>query len=185
MTQLYRITPKDGGTIKSVLTLKENHANPLTEGEKRCMSVITVYASGCAYRSIDDPIYTEDLDKYIVCKSDLGTPTLTNASVEQEFEFGYGLNGTYDTMRDVFKDKWINGLNGTTGLEYFTSDKMDPQVWTVDSTEIRITGPITIDKVDGDQYTNIVEGNVQTVSRYVEEVIPERPKWGLDFRLPD
>jgi hypothetical protein len=35
MTQLYRITPKDGGTIKSVLTLKENHANPLTEGEKK------------------------------------------------------------------------------------------------------------------------------------------------------
>jgi hypothetical protein len=184
MTQLYRITPKNGGTIKSVLKLKENFANPLTEGEKRSMSVITVYSSGCAYRSIDDPVYTEDLDKYIVCNSELGSPTLTNASSEQEFEFGYGMDGTYaDETRNMFTDRWINGGDGLTGLEYFTSDKMDSPSWTVDSTEIRITGPITIDKVDGDQYTNIVEGDVQPVSKYAGETAPEAPKFGLDFRL--
>jgi hypothetical protein len=184
MTQLYRITPKDGGTIKSVLTLKENHANPLTEGEKRSISVITVYSSGCAYRSIDDPVYTEDLDKHVVCNSELGAPTLTNASTEQEFEFGYGLDGTYSgQIANIFKDRWINGADGLKGLEYLTSDKMDSPPWTIDSTEIRITGPITIDKVDGNQYTNIVESNVQTVSKYAEEPVREAPKFGLDFRL--
>jgi hypothetical protein len=184
MTQLYRITPKNGGTIKSVLTLKENHDKPLTEGEKRSMSVITVYTSGCAYRSIDDPVYLEDLDKNIVCKSDLGTPTLTNASTDQEFEFGYGLDGIHgDEIRNMFKDRWINGVNELKGIEYFKSDKMDSPPWTVYSTEIRITGPITIDKVDGDQYNNILEGDIQPVSKYTEEVVREAPKFGLDFRL--
>lgn len=187
MTQLYRITPNEGGTIKSVLKLKENFPNPgMMAGTERRMSVITVYASGCAYRSVDETIYTEDLDAPIICKSDLGTPTLTDANSELEFEWGFGLDGIFDDLRNIFKDRWLNGADGLKGLELLTSNKMDSPSWVVEGTEIRITSPITIDKVDGDQYTNVIESNIQTVSKYIVEEVPQTPKFGLNFNLqPD
>jgi hypothetical protein len=188
MTQLYRITPNNEGSIKSVLKLKESFARPgMMIGSERRMSVITVYTSGYAYRSIDNPVYLEDLDTPIVCRLDTGTPTLTNANSVQEFEFGQGLDGTHaDDLRDLFKDKWNNGIDGIKGLELFTSDKMGSPSWVVEDTEIRVSSPITIDKVEGDQYTNVVESNIQPVSKYIQEEVLQAPRFGLNFKLrPD
>lgn len=186
MTQLYKITPKTEGCIKSILKLIEGPANPGVDlASRRRMSVITVYKTGYAYRSIDDPLYLEDLNNPIACKSDLGIPELNDENLEKEFEFGLGLDGLYaDSTREAFVRKWTEGGDGLKGLDYFTSDKMDTPAWTIDSTEIRILGPVTIDKVDGDQYTNIVESNIQPVSKYAEaEPVPQGPRFGLDFRL--
>lgn len=190
MTQLYKITPKNEASIRSVMTLREKPEGVGQSADTgKVMHVITVYKTGHAFRSIEDPVFTEDLGqdpsgkvKSITCIPDVGLPVLNDPDDTLEFEFGRGLDGLYaDELRDAMKELWLTGADDLTGLDYFTSDKIE-RPWHIESTHIRITGEITVDKVDGVQYTNIIESNVALKSKF-EEVIPEPPKFGLNFNL--
>lgn len=185
MTELYKITPSTEWSIKSVMILKENFSNiGNMPGSERSMSIITVYKTGHAYLPVNNELYLEDLNSPIICQLDLGIPVLTEAHTDQEFEFGNGLNGIFaDDLRDNFKNKWIDGIDGLKGLELFTSNNLGSPSWFTSTTHIRISGPITIDKVNGIQYNNIIQANIQPVSKYDNEIIEPTKSFGLNFKL--
>ena len=171
MTQLYRITPVNTGSIKMVLGIIEQSTSNLMPGENRGMSVITVYNTGCAFRSMDKPVYASELESYIECNAELGAPELTDPQSEEEFEFNEFIisdNGNTH-IADAFQDMWTNGMDkegyeGLTKMDLFTSGAFGSGNWTTETTKIRILGPVTIDIVTGTTYTNVIETNIQPLA---------------------
>jgi len=171
MTQLYRITPVNTGSIKMVLSIIESSTSNEMLGEARGMSIITVYNTGCAFRRMDKPVYASEIDSCIECNATLGAPELTDPWPEEEFEFNeFIISDTGDThIADVFQDMWTNGISkegyeGLTKMDLFTSDAFGTGRWSTASTKIRILGPVTIDIVTGTTYTNVIETNIQPLT---------------------
>lgn len=171
MTQLYRITPVNTGSIKMVLDIIEHSTGNAMPGEHRGMSVITVYNSGCAFRSMDNPVHASEIASFIECDATLGAPELTDAQPKEEFEFNeLIISDTGDPhIANAFKDYWINGIDkegyeGLTKMELFTSGAFGSGFWSTASTKIRILGPVTIDIVSGTTYTSVIETNIQPLA---------------------
>jgi hypothetical protein len=171
MTQLYRITPVNTGSIKMVLSIVESSTSNEMLGEDRGMSIITVYNTGCAFRRMDKPVYASEIDSYIECNAALGAPELTDPRPEEEFEFNeFIISSDGNThIADVFQDMWTNGTSkegyeGLTKMDLFTSDAFSTGRWSTASTKIRILGPVTIDIVTGTTYTNVIETNIQPLT---------------------
>jgi hypothetical protein len=171
MTQLYRITPVNTGSIKMVLSIIESSTSNLMPGEDRGMSIITVYNTGCAFRSMDKPVYASEIDSYIECNAELGAPELTDPQTEEEFEFNeFIISDTGNThIADALQDMWTNGISkegyeGLTKMDLFKSDALGNGKWSTAGTKIRILGPVTIDIVTGTTYTNVIETNIQPLA---------------------
>jgi len=171
MTQLYRITPVNTGSIKMVLSIIESSASNQLPGEDRGMSIITVYNAGCAFRSMDKPVYASELESYIECNATLGAPELTDPQLEEAFEFNEFIIGSDGNphIANAFQNMWTNGTSkegyeGLTKMDLFTSGAFNSGRWSTASTKIRILGPVTIDIVTGTTYTNVIETNIQPLT---------------------
>jgi hypothetical protein len=173
MSNLYKITPSNEGQIKLSRKISEDWSfqNPMPP--ERAVKIIETYQSGYAFRNINEPVLqTEiDSDSGVVCNQDTGPAVLDTKFGSVEFEY-IGLWEQF--QKDFFEDHWKFGWDGDVapdqedatwgeglvGLEWFLSIPGRP-VWKLTESNVHILGDVTIDKVEGPLYTNVIESNVQ------------------------
>lgn len=144
MSEMFRVSPVENNKVFLVKEIIETRFH-IT----RWVKIITEYTTGSALRSIDNPVKTSELTDGVVCLVDHAV--LENPNAPDTYEFSPEWD---DLMQETFKTHWTDeGWAHFEVMDAFSKNET-----------VKIIGPITIDKVDGPSYTNIVETDIQTVN---------------------
>lgn len=173
MSNLYKITPSNEGQIKLSRKISEDWSFQTPMPPERSVRIIETYQTGHAFRSTNSPVLqTEvDSDNGVISESNTGPGAVLDTKIDLEFEY---IGQWSQLQKDFFEDHWNFGWDGDigddqgsetwgtglVGIEWYLSNPNRP-VWKLTESNVHILGDVTIDKVEGPLYTNVIESNVQ------------------------
>lgn len=156
MNKLYRIKPENKKSIHAIYHVYKD----LPDGSSRQFSITELYRWGQGFRTMDNPVYSDDVYAFIDTNIGWGCELEDTISVDFEFDDSFT-----DEEKEEIENLWYEGdpedPDGRSGPAWL----YDVSDWQVEEDFVQITGPFIVDIVDENEYNVVIEENVQLQPR--------------------